>query len=99
MDNPVSKRFTLINDEYMTLDIEYTDEATIIHMHEIKKFNKSVLKHIVLLIDNLADWLVPQFGAIFTYAHKDRDDIRRLVHHAGFVEAGGHEDYIFYRRE
>lgn len=92
------ERFTLIRDDEITLDVEYTDYACILHIHEVKVFNKAVLRRLVELSDNLANWLIPQYGALFTYADKDRRDLIRLARYMKYEDVGLDGNNIIYRR-
>ena len=93
------KRFTLINDHEITLDIEHTDTACFLHIHTIKVFNKSVLKRLAKLSDDLAEWLVPQYGALYTYADENRRDLQRLAVHMKFMQDSKEDNLIVYRRQ
>lgn len=92
------KRFTLISDKDLTLDIEYTDFACILHIHEIHGFNRTILRRLVELSDNLADWLIPQYGALFTYAQRDRADLIKLAVHMKYEQFDEDGENIIYRR-
>ena len=92
------RRFTLIDDDEISLDVEYTDFACILHIHTVKVFNRSVLTRLVTLSDNLANWLIPQYGALFTYADKDRKDLIRLARYMKYENIGLDGNNVIYRR-
>ena len=92
------RRFTLLEDDEIVLDVEYTDTACILHIHTVKVFNRAVLNRLVTLSDNLADWLIPQYGALFTYADKDRKDLIKLARYMKYENVGVDGNNIIYRR-
>lgn len=92
------RRFTLINDDEIVLDVEYTDFACVLHIHTVKVFNRAVLKRLAALSDELADWLIPQYGALFTYADKDRADLIKLARYMKYENVGEDGNNIIYMR-
>ena len=91
-------RFTLMDNPRFVLDIEYTEELVFLHVHTIRVFNKSVLKELIQVSDNLAELFIPKYGALYTYAKKDRKDLAKLavyMKYSVFVTQG---DDVIYRR-
>lgn len=84
-----SSRLVLVDDPFVRIELEYTKEQAILHIAEVKVFNKTTLRHMQKLSDELCSFLLLHYDAVCTGADPERKDLERLAPLLGFTKLEG----------
>jgi hypothetical protein len=94
-----SKRFTLVEREEYTIDLEYGGPFAILHLPRVGKFTKTVYLDAVNSIENIEEF-VKDFGFDTLWAALDpnNNSLIKLIKKMGFEYQGSAEGMDVYRR-
>ena len=96
---PTSKRFTILDKEKYSVDLEYNEQYAILHLPYVEKFTKSLYLDIVSTLEGW-DSFFKSFGYndIWVAVRPEDNSISKLVKKLGFEHRGNAEGYDVYNK-
>lgn len=80
-----TKSFMLYEGEDFSVRLEYSEQLVILHLPTVGKFNKGILQHMRVKIDEYWEFFsMLDYPAIFAAVAPGDEKIRRLLSHLGF---------------
>lgn len=93
----VSKSFMLYEGEDFTVRLEYNENFVILHLPEVNKFDRGVLAHMKVKIDEYWEFFSTLgYNALFAAVAPEDKKINKLLGHLGFVYGEENEGLSIY---